>query len=150
MALFPGLVRHVDSRPPLLVVLGAALKGEPFTEPLPFDSFQPLAWAMLPSASKGPVEEFGWRGLALPLPQRRFAPFWAGLILGGDLGSLASARLFPERNAAKRLAIRTLPDQPNRGQRDADALVQRLTRQPPASRPVPFPAQRSAMAGCPA
>ena len=30
----------------------------------------------------GPVEEFGWRGLALPLLQRRFAPFWAGLILG--------------------------------------------------------------------
>jgi membrane protease YdiL (CAAX protease family) len=30
----------------------------------------------------GPVgEEFGWRGLALPLLQRRFSPFWAGLIL---------------------------------------------------------------------
>jgi len=31
---------------------------------------------------KGPVEEFGWRGLALPLLQRKLAPFWAGLILG--------------------------------------------------------------------
>ncbi|MFV9689992.1 MAG: CPBP family intramembrane glutamic endopeptidase [Desulfobacteria bacterium] len=31
---------------------------------------------------KGPVEEFGWRGLALPLLQRRFASIWAGLILG--------------------------------------------------------------------
>ena len=30
----------------------------------------------------GPIEEFGWRGLALPLLQIRFAPFWAGLILG--------------------------------------------------------------------
>jgi membrane protease YdiL (CAAX protease family) len=30
----------------------------------------------------GPIEEFGWRGVALPLLQRRFAPFWAGLILG--------------------------------------------------------------------
>jgi membrane protease YdiL (CAAX protease family) len=30
----------------------------------------------------GPIEEFGWRGLALPLLQRRFAPVWAGLILG--------------------------------------------------------------------
>jgi len=28
------------------------------------------------------VEEFGWRGLALPLLQRKFSPLWAGLILG--------------------------------------------------------------------
>jgi membrane protease YdiL (CAAX protease family) len=28
------------------------------------------------------MEEFGWRGVALPLLQRRFAPLWAGLILG--------------------------------------------------------------------
>jgi hypothetical protein len=28
------------------------------------------------------VEEFGWRGLALPLLQRKFPPLWAGLILG--------------------------------------------------------------------
>jgi len=34
------------------------------------------------AALKGPVEEFGWRGLALPLLQRKFAPIWAGLILG--------------------------------------------------------------------
>ncbi len=33
-------------------------------------------------AIKGPIEELGWRGLALPLLQRKFAPFWAGLILG--------------------------------------------------------------------
>jgi hypothetical protein len=30
----------------------------------------------------GPVEEFGWRGFALPLLQRRMAPVWAGLVLG--------------------------------------------------------------------
>jgi uncharacterized protein len=34
------------------------------------------------SAVKGPMEEFGWRGLALPILQRKFAPIWAGLILG--------------------------------------------------------------------
>jgi membrane protease YdiL (CAAX protease family) len=35
----------------------------------------------------GPIEEFGWRGVALPLLQRKFAPFWAGLILGGIWGA---------------------------------------------------------------
>jgi membrane protease YdiL (CAAX protease family) len=34
------------------------------------------------AAIKGPIEEFGWRGLALPLLQRKFASIWAGLILG--------------------------------------------------------------------
>ena len=38
--------------------------------------------ALLLAVIKGPVEEFGWRGFALPLLQRKFAPVWAGLILG--------------------------------------------------------------------
>ena len=33
-------------------------------------------------AIKGPIEEFGWRGLALPLLQRKFVPILAALILG--------------------------------------------------------------------
>lgn len=31
----------------------------------------------------GPVEELGWRGVALPLMQRHMAPLWAGLVVGG-------------------------------------------------------------------
>ncbi|GEM_PF-4526205 len=30
----------------------------------------------------GPVEEFGWRGVALPLLQRCFVPLWSDLLLG--------------------------------------------------------------------
>ena len=67
---------------PLLFFCGSALKGNLFSEPFPFSSFQTLAAALLFMAIKGPVEEFGWRGLALPLLQRKFAPIWAGLILG--------------------------------------------------------------------
>ena len=30
----------------------------------------------------GPIEEIGWRGLALPLLQRHLAPIWSALLLG--------------------------------------------------------------------
>lgn len=67
---------------PMLFFGGSALKGNLFSEPFPFFSFQTFVVALLFMTIKGPVEEFGWRGLALPLLQRRFTPFWAGLILG--------------------------------------------------------------------
>ena len=67
---------------PLLFFGGSALKGNLFVEPFPFSSIQTFVVALLLMAIKGPVEEFGWRGLALPLLQRKFAPLWAGLILG--------------------------------------------------------------------
>lgn len=71
---------------PLIFIIGAALKGSLFSEPFPFDSVQALLVALLLAAIKGPVEEFGWRGIALPLLQRRFAPLWAALILGAIWG----------------------------------------------------------------
>lgn len=67
---------------PLIFVSGSALRGNLFTEPFPFTSFQTLGVALVLATIKGPIEEFGWRGLALPLLQRKLAPIWAGLILG--------------------------------------------------------------------
>jgi uncharacterized protein len=67
---------------PLVFIGGSALKGNLFTESFPFSSFQSLFVALAFAAIKGPIEEFGWRGLALPLLQRKFAPIWAALILG--------------------------------------------------------------------
>jgi uncharacterized protein len=67
---------------PLIFIGGSALRGNLFTEPFPFASFQTLIAALALAAIKGPMEEFGWRGLALPLLQRKFDPIWAGLILG--------------------------------------------------------------------
>lgn len=66
---------------PAVVYTGAAIKGS-IGDPLPFSSWSPALSALALALFLGPIEEFGWRGLALPLLQRRFAPLWAGLILG--------------------------------------------------------------------
>jgi hypothetical protein len=67
---------------PLVFVGGSAWKGNLSVESFPSFSFATLLVALFFTAIKGPVEEFGWRGLVLPLLQRKLAPFWAGLILG--------------------------------------------------------------------
>jgi membrane protease YdiL (CAAX protease family) len=67
---------------PAIVYAGAAIRGTA-TEPFRFSPWYLLFPALLQSLLLGPMgEEFGWRGLALPLLQRKFAPFWASLILG--------------------------------------------------------------------
>ena len=67
---------------PLIFIAGSAFRGNLLTEPFPFASSQSVFAALVLAAIKGPMEEFGWRGLALPLLQRKLAPLWAGLILG--------------------------------------------------------------------
>lgn len=67
---------------PFVFFVGAALAGR-FPAGWPsFDGAGALLGAMLFMAILGPVEEFGWRGVALPLMQRKLAPAWAGLVLG--------------------------------------------------------------------
>jgi membrane protease YdiL (CAAX protease family) len=66
---------------PILFYLGAAIKGT-ITDPFPFSPWYGVLPALAIALFIGPIEEFGWRGVALPLLQRRFAPLWAGLILG--------------------------------------------------------------------
>jgi membrane protease YdiL (CAAX protease family) len=66
---------------PMIFYTGAAVKGT-IGNPFPFSPWHQVLPALALALFIGPIEEFGWRGLALPLLQRRFAPFWAGLILG--------------------------------------------------------------------
>lgn len=66
---------------PLIVYSGAAIKGS-ITEPFPFTPWFQAFPAMALALFLGPIEEFGWRGIAQPLLQRKFSPFWSGLILG--------------------------------------------------------------------
>lgn len=71
---------------PAVFYAGLAMKGGVLSEPFPFPSVGVYLLALLLMAIKGPVEEIGWRGLALPIMRRRLAPFWAGLILGAIWG----------------------------------------------------------------
>lgn len=67
---------------PLVFIAGAAMRGSLFTDLFPFTTVSSMLIALGLAAIKGPMEEFGWRGVALPLLQRKLAPIWAGLILG--------------------------------------------------------------------
>jgi membrane protease YdiL (CAAX protease family) len=64
--------------------LGAALNGT-ITD-FPFDPWYGVLPMFAAALLIGPVEEIGWRGVALPLLQRRYAPLWASLILGALWG----------------------------------------------------------------
>lgn len=66
---------------PALVYVGAAMSGT-ITDPFPFSPWYSALPMMALLLFMGPVEEFGWRGVALPLLQRRLAPLWAGVIVG--------------------------------------------------------------------
>jgi membrane protease YdiL (CAAX protease family) len=65
---------------PAIKYLGAALNGTIST--FPFSPWYLVFPALVHAFFLGTIEEFGWRGLAQPLLQRKMAPFWAGLTVG--------------------------------------------------------------------
>ena len=65
---------------PAVFYAGAAVTGN--AGDFPFDPWYGVLPALIPAFFIGPIEELGWRGVALPLLQRRFAPLWASLIVG--------------------------------------------------------------------
>ena len=66
---------------PVIAYLSAALNGT-ISDPFPFSPWYLVFPALAHAFFLGPIEEFGWRGLAQPLLQRKMAPFWAGLTVG--------------------------------------------------------------------
>ena len=66
---------------PVIAYLSAALNGT-ISDPLPFSPWTQVFPALLSAFFLGTLEEFGWRGIALPLLQRKMAPIWAGLVVG--------------------------------------------------------------------
>ncbi|NBB81411.1 MAG: CPBP family intramembrane metalloprotease [Verrucomicrobia bacterium] len=67
---------------PVVFLAGAAMRGSLLTDPFPFATLPLMLVGLGLAMIKAPMEEFGWRGVALPLLQRKLAPIWAGLVLG--------------------------------------------------------------------
>lgn len=66
-----------------LVFYGSALFKQGMLDAMfPFTSLPAYFVALFMMAIKGPVEEIGWRGFALPILQRHMTPIWAALLLG--------------------------------------------------------------------
>ncbi len=66
---------------PAVFYAGAAITGT-ITDPFSFESFSALVPALLAMFLIGPIEELGWRGVALPLLQRRLTPLGSSVVLG--------------------------------------------------------------------
>ena len=60
---------------PAVFYAGAAVTGT--LDDFPFDPWYGVLPALSAAFLIGPIEELGWRGVALPLLQRRFAPLWS-------------------------------------------------------------------------
>ncbi len=71
---------------PLVFVVGSLMKGGPALAPLPPEGAIALVGLLFMMLFLGPMEEFGWRGVAQPLLQRHMAPIWAGIIIGAVWG----------------------------------------------------------------
>lgn len=71
---------------PVVYVAGSLLKGGPWITPAPPEGRAALTSLLFTMLFLGPIEEFGWRGIAQPILQRHMAPIWAGAIIGAIWG----------------------------------------------------------------
>lgn len=71
---------------PMVFVTGSFIKDGPLLAPLPPEGARALVALLFMMLLLGPVEEFGWRGVAQPLLQRHMAPIWAGMLIGVTWG----------------------------------------------------------------
>ena len=67
---------------PIVFMIGSSLKSGPLIAPIPPEGFGAVVAVTFMMLFLGPVEEFGWRGMAQPILQRHMAPLWAGMIIG--------------------------------------------------------------------
>ncbi|MBS9405272.1 CPBP family intramembrane metalloprotease [Halomonas sp. TRM85114] len=71
---------------PLVFVAGSLIKDGPVLAPLLPEGVGTVMAVLFMMLFLGPIEEFGWRGVAQPLLQRHMAPIWAGVLIGSIWG----------------------------------------------------------------
>ncbi len=67
---------------PAVFAIGSLIKGGALFAPLPPEGVTAMVAVSLMMLFLGPIEEFGWRGVAQPILQRHMAPHWAGMVIG--------------------------------------------------------------------
>ncbi|MDJ0639985.1 MAG: type II CAAX endopeptidase family protein [Paracoccaceae bacterium] len=67
---------------PVVFMIGSLMKGGPLVAPLPPEGAGAMVAVLFLMLFLGPIEEFGWRGVAQPILQRHVAPLWAGAVIG--------------------------------------------------------------------
>ncbi len=72
---------------PVVFMIGSVLKGGPMLASIPPEGIGAIVALTLMMLFLGPIEEFGWRGVAQPILQRHMAPLWAGMIIGTIWGT---------------------------------------------------------------
>lgn len=77
-----GWVAFIVVGIPLVYMAGSLIKGGPLLSELPPGGMGVAVSFLFMMLFLGPIEEFGWRGVAQPLLQRHMAPLWAGVIIG--------------------------------------------------------------------
>ncbi len=77
-----GWVAFVLVGVPLVFLAGSLWKGGPLLAPVPPEGVGAMVAVLFMMLFLGPIEEFGWRGLAQPILQRHMAPLWAGVLIG--------------------------------------------------------------------
>lgn len=83
----PGWAGFILIVIPLVFMAGSLIKSGPLLAPIPAgQGVGALVSALLMMLMLGPMEEFGWRGVAQPILQRHMAPLWAGAIIGAVWG----------------------------------------------------------------
>lgn len=78
----PGWIALILIGIPLVYLSGSLLKGGPVLAPTPPEGIGALFAMLFIMLFLGPIEEFGWRGIAQPILQRHVAPIWAGVFIG--------------------------------------------------------------------